>query len=125
MVETAMGAGYGLRVPRLWHPRDGRAQHLATAWIVAGATIVAAAAATRHPAVVVGAAGVAVLGRRPALGLVLVALATVTIVRADAAWRSLTPDRLGRFEGWTEVVGEPQRYDRALRVVLDLDGQRF
>ena len=120
-----MGAGYGLRVPRLRHPRDGRTAHLDTAWIVVGALIVASAAATCHPGLVVGAAAVATLSRRPALGLVLVALATVTIVRADAAWRSLTPDRLGPFEGWAEVVGEPQRYDQALRVVLDVDGERF
>ena len=120
-----MGAGYGLRVPRLRHPRDGRTPHLDTAWIVVGALIVASAAATRHPGLVVGAAAVATLSRRPALGLVLVALAAVTIVRADAAWGSLTPDRLGPFEGWAEVVGEPQRYDQTLRVVVDVDGERF
>ena len=99
--------------------------HLATAWVVVGATTVAIAAMSRHPAVIVGAAALGAVMRRPALGLVLVALATVTIVRADAAWRSLTPEHLGRFEGWAEVVGDPQRYNAALRVVLDVDGQRF
>ena len=120
-----MGAGYGVPLPRPRHPRKGGSKHLGTAWVVFAAVIVASAAASRHPAVVVGAAGVAALARRPALGVVLVALAAVTILRADAAWRSLMPERLGHFEGWADVVGEPQRYSSALRVVLDVDGQRF
>ncbi len=120
-----MGAGYGVPLPRPRHPRKGGSKHLGTAWVVFAAVIVASAAASRHPAVVVGAAAVAALVRRPALGVVLVALAAVTILRADAAWRSLMPERLGHFEGWADVVGEPQRYSSALRVVLDVDGQRF
>ena len=93
--------------------------------MVVGATTVAIAAMSRHPAVIVGAAALCAVTRRPVLGMVLVALATVTIMRADAAWRSLTPERLGHFEGWAGVVGEPQRYSAALRVVLDVEGQRY
>ena len=125
MVEMAMGAGYGVPLPRPRHPRKGGSKHLGTAWVVFAAVIVASAAASRASRSRGGAAAVAAFVRRPALGVVLVALAAVTILRADAAWRSLMPERLGHFEGWAEVVGEPQRYSSALRVVLDVDGQRF
>lgn len=45
--------------------------------------------------------------------------------RADSEWHRLQPDRLGHFEGWALVVGDPQPLASTTRVVLDVDGERF
>jgi competence protein ComEC len=45
--------------------------------------------------------------------------------RADAEWGGAHPARLGHFEGWAAVVGDPQPSPTVTRVVLELDGERF
>ncbi|MGI9052683.1 MAG: ComEC/Rec2 family competence protein [Ilumatobacteraceae bacterium] len=68
---------------------------------------------------------VAMLARRPVLSVALVVLATLSGSRAADAWNALTPDRLGQVRGWGELVGEPQRYDRATRVVMEIGTERY
>ncbi len=56
---------------------------------------------------------------------VLIVLAAIAGVRAESAWGSLQPRHLGDYQGWAKVVGDPQPFPSATRVVLELDGQRF
>jgi competence protein ComEC len=87
----------------------------------------------RSPATVaalaVGCATYGVAGRNdPAPGrlvVVLVLLAGLAHVRAASAWDALTPRHLGEFTGWASVVGDPQPFPGATRVVLELDRERF
>ena len=46
------------------------------------------------------------------------------VVRSDAAWTDLEPDRLGPFTGWAAVVTDPQPFGGAARVILEIDGER-
>lgn len=70
-------------------------------------------------------AGAALVNRRAAIGVGLVVLALVASIRSGDAWRGLVPDRLGAIDGWAEVVGDAQRAARALRAVVEIDGERY
>jgi hypothetical protein len=57
--------------------------------------------------------------------VVFLLLAVASMARGAAAWHDLEPDRLGPFEGHATVVGDPQPYGAATRIVVELDGERF
>lgn len=57
--------------------------------------------------------------------VVLVVVATCATVRASSSWHAVRPDAVGEFEGWARVVGDPQPFPSATRVVLELDGERY
>lgn len=69
------------------------------------------------------AAGLAV--RRPAFVAVLVVLCTVGVMRSDHELDGLRPDRLGEFTGWATVAMDPSPANGAVRVVLQIEGERF
>ena len=57
--------------------------------------------------------------------LVLLLLGGVATVRAGDAWAGLAPRQLGSFEGRFTLVDDPQPYDRATRVLIEIEGERF
>ncbi|MGI9030344.1 MAG: ComEC/Rec2 family competence protein [Ilumatobacteraceae bacterium] len=93
--------------------------------MVAAASTVAVAAATRTWWVAVIPAGAALVTGRAAIAAGFVVLALVASTRADGAWQALVPDRLGPVDGWAEVVGDAQRASAALRAVVEIDGERY
>ncbi len=110
----------------------GDAVRLPTSLVVVLATLVVVAVWRREPPaalLLTPAVGVVAGWRRPPATLLGVALAAVLVVvgsaRAESAWRSLAPDRLGPFTGWARVVDDPQPYRAGTRVILEVDGERF
>ena len=61
----------------------------------------------------------------PRLVIVIVLLVGAADVRATAAWRALEPRHTGEFQGWATVVGDPQPFPTATRMVLEIEGERF
>lgn len=100
---------------------------------VAGLAGLVAVAAWSHgavaPVVAAGTALTVVASRRDPwpvrVVVVVLVVGVVGVVRADAAWSGLHPRNVGPYEGWATVVGDPQPYPAATRVVLEVDGERF
>lgn len=140
---VARGPGRSWRVrvsiQRAYGRDSGKVRHPLPAAFLAGAAAVIAivcwsdSPALRSPAtlvaVVVGCVTYVVAGiGDPAPIRLLVALlliAGVAHARATSAWDALTPRHTGDFTGWAIVVGDPQPFAGATRVVLELDGERF
>jgi competence protein ComEC len=57
--------------------------------------------------------------------LVILLVSVFAQVRAASAWNALSPRETGEFTGWAKLVGDPQPFPTATRVVLELDGERF
>jgi competence protein ComEC len=57
--------------------------------------------------------------------VVVVLTAALAGVRAESAWSGLHPRHLGQFDGWAEVVGDPQPFRSSTRVVVEAAGERF
>ena len=116
---------YGHRARAAWHPL-GAPIVVALSGLVAvagwarGATIPVAVAAALAATVAV------VTEASPRRAVVLVAaVAVLGAWRADAAWAGAAPRALGPYTGWVRVVGDPQPFPAATRVVLEVDGERF
>ena len=77
--------------------------------------------------VAVGAAVAARLGGETTTRamLVLLVLAGAATVRADDAWNGLQPRSLGPYQGWVELVDDPQPFGPATRVLVEIDDERF
>ncbi len=95
------------------------------------------------------AAGVAVAARsaNPVSGLVVGAVVAVAIApfdlvprraaavlivaggfaggRGDVAWSHLAPDHVGAYEGWIRLVDDPAPYPGSVRVIAEVEGQRY
>lgn len=106
------------------HPLDGAT--------VTGAAAVAAAAAwagaPRAGLVAAIVVALVVVPRRPARArrtIVLLAVGALVGWRAESSWESLVPDRLGPFRGWATVVDDPQPYPGSVRVVVEVEHERF
>lgn len=94
--------------------------------IVAGATAVALAVWSRDPVVAAVAAVVFAAPFRTVRYVVIVAvLSTIGAVRSHQSWDGLSPDRLGPHEGWVRVVDDPQPYESATRVIVEIESERF
>jgi competence protein ComEC len=116
---------YGRLPDELWHPLPART-------VVGLTALVAVAAWSRgfEPVLAASALGVASLvlpaDPVPRRALVLVmAVALLAGWRSDVAWHAAQPRALGTFQGWVRVVGDPQPYPSATRVVLEVEGERF
>lgn len=119
-----MRRAYGLVRPGTEHPAP-------TPFLVGAAAIVALTCQLRSPAVT----GVAVVvawrstrrweARRARAIVVLALLAVTALWRAGAAEAGLRPDRLGPFDGWGRLVDDPQPFDGATRIVVEIDGERY
>jgi competence protein ComEC len=122
-----MEAGYEVAPASARHPRcrtSGEA--LSTATLVGLAIAVAIAVVTRSTAVaILGSFGSLILNRRLRVAAAVALVVGGAAMRSTAAWHELRPDRLGRFAGWATVVEEPRRYAGAMRVLVELDGERF
>jgi competence protein ComEC len=46
-------------------------------------------------------------------------------IRAGTAWDTLAPRHTGEFQGWAAVVGDPQPFPTATRIVLEVQGERY
>jgi competence protein ComEC len=117
---------------RAYAAGSGERGHPLAGWVVGGAALVAAAAAwsASVPGGVLAAAAVWVaVGRTDRLparsAAVLLAVGGFVGWRAGTAWEGLTPDRLGVYQGWAELVDDPQPFGAATRVVLEIEGERF
>lgn len=69
-----------------------------------------------------------VVGRRARTVAVLAVIAVVVAVglwQGAAAWRAVEPDRLGEWNGWASVVGDPAMRGRASLVTFEIEGERF
>jgi competence protein ComEC len=80
--------------------------------------------------VVASIGGAVVIGRRsdPWRHRVLVVVlltGALAGVRAGSAWDGLRPRHVGQFQGWVEVIGDPQPFPSATRVVVEVRGERF
>lgn len=103
-----------------------------SAWTVAGVAATAGVAAwwgSASAGVLVGAV-VGVLFTpsdrcRPRVLVLLVIVGSLIGWRSDQAWDGLRPRSIGPFEGWARVIDDPQPYPGSMRVVLELDGQRY
>lgn len=63
--------------------------------------------------------------RCPSGAVVCLVLAAAAASLSVRAWHDTQPRRLGPFTGWAEVVGDPSPYGAALRVTLEVEGERF
>lgn len=109
--------------------RLGRARWFAAGELGAPALVsaVVALAVWRHSVIAVVVAGciVAVVTRRRWFAVALVLLGLFASFRAVDAWRDVQPDRLGSFAGWVTVVDDPRPGGSAMRVILQIDGERY
>jgi competence protein ComEC len=101
-------------------------------WVVGGAALVAGAAAWSASiagGVLAGAVVWIAVGRADRApsraAVVLLAIGGLAGWRAETAWHRLAPDRLGEYQGWVEVVDDPQPFAGATRVILEIEGERF
>jgi competence protein ComEC len=119
-----MRRAYGLIRPASGHP-------LSLPFLTASAGVVAVAAHQRSMVVAPVLAVVAWASTRrfeasAVRALVVIVLLTVAASwRADGAQRALLPDELGPYEGWVRLVDDPQPFDRATRVIFEVEGERF
>jgi competence protein ComEC len=90
---------------------------------------VAAWSASVITGLVVGAMLAVVVGsfdlvpRRAAVILILVGGSAGW--RGDVAWSQLFPDRVGTYEGWIRMVDDPAPYPGSIRVIAEVEGQRY
>ena len=71
------------------------------------------------------AGGTALVRRRPDLAVVAVVVIVAAGLLGERAWTEAAPRRLGPFTGWATIVSDPVTFGRGVRVVLDIEGQRF
>ena len=45
--------------------------------------------------------------------------------RGDLAWSHLAPDQVGTYEGWIRLVDDPAPYPGSIRIIADVEGQRY
>ena len=121
---VAMRRAYGLVPDVVRHPFPDR--------FVAGGAAVVAVGCWWHDIWLLAAAIVVVLGvcgwGEPAVVrafLVLVVLGGAAMMRADASWENLAPSELGTYEGRCTLVDDPQPYERATRMLVEIEGERF
>lgn len=126
MNEVTNSPGYGIE--RSDRCRVGRRTPLAVsdAAIVLVAVVVVVGVWSSLLAVVVAAAAAgALVLRSPSWLLIAILLGGVGVMRSQAGWVSLAPDRLGPFDGWVRVVDDPQPYPSSTRVIMEIEGERY
>jgi len=96
----------------------------AAAGLVAAAVAVAVWRQSIGDALVVAVVA-AVLSRRWVFGIALAVVAGFAAARSADSYAGLAPDRLGPFDGWATVVDDPRPAQSAMRVLLQIEGERF
>lgn len=79
----------------------------------------------RQPALAAVSVAVGVVARRVDLAVCGAVLMLLGAVLGDRAWHEVEPDRLGPYRGWATVAEDPRRLGSGLRVVLEIEGERF
>lgn len=93
---------------------------------VVAATVVAIAVWRRGaPETLLVVALACLVVRRPVFVTALVMLCVVGVMRSDVERAALSPDRLGAFAGWATVAMDPAPANGAVRLVLQIEGERF
>lgn len=126
MNDVTTSQGYDARTRSRWLPGQGESTAVGDAAVVALAATVALAIASRSaPA----AAGLMILGtclfRSWRVALLAVVLIGVGAVRSEQAWASLAPDQLGAYAGWVRLVDDPAPFPSSMRVIAEIEGERF
>ncbi len=117
--------GYGTATPSRW-ARLSAAVVLPDATVVVLAVAVAVAVWRRDATgIVLGVGAVAVTTRRAVVVILSAILLVGAVARSDAAWTSLQPDRLGEFTGWARLVDDPSPYPSSVRVIVEVEGERY
>jgi competence protein ComEC len=62
---------------------------------------------------------------KPWMVVLLVVVGVVAAGRSQQSWDSLAPTELGLHRGWARVITDPRPGQRATRVVIEVDQQRF
>lgn len=100
--------------------------------VIAAAVATAAVACWWHAAVPTLAAATAMVvilklrgGGVVYVAAILLIVGGVATVRAESAWDGLVPRSLGAFEGWVDLVDDPQPFGPATRIVVRIEGERF
>lgn len=112
------------------HPAGGGARRLLArgepAVAVVAAAVVSVTVWHRLATITVVTAVVAVAAvRRLGFAVVLAGLCVVAGVRSEREVGGLHPDRLGPYAGWATVALDPNPAGSAVRVVLQIEGERF
>lgn len=119
-MTSAYGAGRG----RWWQPTTD-AQVAALAAVTVGAVWLGTVGSAGPIALVALVASAAMCPRRRDLIIVVATLALVGSFAAERSWRLAVPRQLGPFQGWAIVVSDPVPMGRGVRVVLEIEGERF
>lgn len=56
---------------------------------------------------------------------VLIVVAALAGLRAEGAAAQLSPRQVGGFEGWAQLVDDPQPFGSSTRVLIEVEGERF
>ncbi len=118
-----MSAAYDGPPPARRHPLPDPAMV-----VIATATTLGVLCGTWWAAVVVatvGAPAMIVAWRSAAAAMLCVVVVLAGCGLGRRAWADAQPRHLGAFTGWVEVVGDPAPFGTALRVTVEVHGQRF
>lgn len=95
---------------------------------IAGAVVVAIWLQWSAGAAVAVVLAVAVLVaalRCPSGAVLCLLLAAAAASLSVRAWHEAQPRHLGTYTGWAKIVGDPSPFGSAVRVTLEIDGERF
>jgi len=119
--EVTRHTGYGAGVLGERHPA------ITADWmlVIAAASVVVAVWSTSLVVGICVGLGSGLLIRPRRLSLLVVLLASTGAIRAENSWAGLSPDQLGQFRGWAQIVDDPQPYPSSTRVIMEIEGERF
>jgi len=67
----------------------------------------------------------ATISRRALVLLTCLVLGLAGAWRSQVEWQHAVPQHIGRYSGWVTVIGDPAPFGSALRVTVEVEGQRF
>lgn len=63
--------------------------------------------------------------RHSAVVIACLVLGSVGAWRSQTEWAAAVPRHLGEYSGWVAIVGDPAPFANALRVTVEVEGERF
>jgi len=127
--EVTKWRGYGTERPSWWRSDPG-VTVVTDSGVVVLAVTVAFSVLVRSPVggLIAGVVVGGVLGaaaRSWWVVVVVVVLAASGALRSQHEWAGLQPDALGTFDGWVRLIDDPQPYPSSMRVIVEIEGERF
>ena len=112
---------------RAYDARSRQPRHPLADGDVAVVTLAAVIGVWTRAPMWVGAVSLAPLiaGRRPAVVAACALIGVGGVWRSQVTWDGASPRHLGPYTGWVEIVGDPAPIGGALRVTIEVDGERF